>query len=137
MFSPLQRGGVAGAGTNAAPACLQVTAPCGTVPAGAPTGAFVRESRSIVQLQKNQGHEVGGGAYPGNFSVSLWGAGDKTGHLLAERMNDERPSLSFYELEVFIRNETAPGQYILQAQYNTANPAAPATFFQCADVTVL
>ena len=89
-----------------------------------------------MSLQKNQQHEAASG-YPGNFTVSLWGAGDKEGRLLGVRLDDQRPSLSFYDVEIFIRNETQPGAYILQAEYNTANPAAPATFFQCADVTVL
>jgi hypothetical protein len=105
-------------------------------PAGPPTGAFARDQRGTVQLQKNQQHEAATGS-PGNFTVSLWGPSSPNGEVISYRPDDTRPSLSMYELEVFIRNETKPGQYILQAVYNTANPAAPAQFFQCADITVL
>ena len=69
--------------------------------------------------------------------MHLWGAGDKVGELISFRPNDNRPSLSMYELEIFIRNETVPGAYILQATYNTDNSAAPAQFFQCADIEVV
>ena len=117
--------------------CLQTSAPCGTSTAGAPTGAFTRESRALVQLQKNAGHEAATGN-PGNFTLHLWAPGDQVGTFVGARENDNRPSLSFYELEIFVRNSTKPGNYILQATYNTANPAAPfPAFYQCADVQVL
>ena len=137
VFSPLQRGGATGADGVAAPVCLQTSAPCGTLPAGAPTGVFLRESRAVVTLQKNADHTAATGN-PGNFTLHLWGAGDKVGTFIGARENDDRPSLAVYELEVYVRNATVPGNYVLQATYNTNNAAAPfPAFYQCADVQVL
>ena len=73
-LSPLQRGGIAGAEQPAAAACLQVTGPCGSAPAGNPEVAWIAGDAHHLDLLKNQDHfPTGAGAVAGNFSAFLWG----------------------------------------------------------------
>lgn len=72
---------------------------------------------------------------PGNFTIGPIINGEP-GPILATVEDTSAPSLTYYSTELTVPSMARPGLYVLQVKYNTNNPQAPPTFYQCADVEV-
>nr|KAG5698608.1 hypothetical protein BaRGS_027119 [Batillaria attramentaria] len=86
-----------------------------------------------VVFQKNLDHFDS--ASPGYWSVSI---GKESGTLkeLFRTADTATPSLTVYSANITIPEQTGKNM-VIQTQYVTKNPKAPAAFYQCADVAVI
>ena len=145
-----------GANQAAANVCFNTQYPCGNTVRGKPSAAYFRGQNAfvsvsytyvytftslpavchstILQILKNLDHY--NPAAPGNFSAYLI-ASDNSRYLLGTLPDTSAPSLTVYQMEVSILSSLAAGNYTLQSVYITDNTAAPAAFYQCADVQLL
>jgi hypothetical protein len=87
-----------------------------------------------IVFQKNLDHF--NSASPGNFMVSI-GKTDTGSMSMLYKVDDSNTK----SLHLYIPNITIPDSFkgdnaVLQVMYNTNNPNAPATFYQCADIYV-
>lgn len=114
--------------------CILLTGPCGGKPNQPPNTMYRSMSNITVTFQKNLDHWVK--ATPGHFSVTLWWSSGKMMELTTVPDMGE-PSLTLYQASAMLPKEAIRGQYIIQVQYVTMNPQAPAVFYQCADVMIM
>ncbi|XP_033753956.1 uncharacterized protein LOC117337207 [Pecten maximus] len=134
MLSPPQRGSMIGINKAGANDCILTTARCGGRPAGHPVMGLKIGSNFTVTFQKNLDHYDK--ATPGAFHVSIGQERQGTQMKVLTTVPDAgEPSLTLYSVNVTIPSDLVSRQiYVLQTSYVTNNKAAPAVFYQCADV---
>ncbi|XP_064597527.1 uncharacterized protein LOC135463985 [Liolophura sinensis] len=86
-----------------------------------------------VTLQKNLNHWVS--STPGYFTVGVASSAFENYKELARIPDNGEAALTLYTANVNIPM-SMQGQAIIQAQYVTKNPNAPAIFYQCSDVNI-
>ncbi|XP_048728234.1 uncharacterized protein LOC125646122 [Ostrea edulis] len=132
LISPAQRGSLAGINKAGNDNCFQVKGPCGKMPPSK-DGVIIRPGQTLsVTFQKNLDHFLG--SSPGNFTVAFGSVSDGKFQLLTTIPDQGEKSLTLYTAVVKI--PLVKGNYAIQVTYNTNNPGAPPSFYQCADVVV-
>ncbi|KAH3854029.1 uncharacterized protein LOC127875445 isoform X2 [Dreissena polymorpha] len=139
LVFPQQRGNVTGLDAAAAPDCYRVTGPCGGMDTAGHVRTVFQEGDMVsITYQKNAGHWVA--ATPGYFAISLIKLSNHGGTLSAPQELKRREDKNEPNLTIFSDAVQLPagvhGHHIIQVTYVTNNPAAPAVFYQCADVTI-
>merc|ERR1712012_234075 len=137
LISPPQRGSMEGLNKGGSDDCILLKPPCGGRDRPQhPIGLGAGENFTVT-FQKNLDHF--NASTPGYFSVSLLaleGRNHTVGHEVYKTEDTSAPSLSLYSANITIPHEHR-GHMILQAQYVTKNPKAPAVFYQCSDVNII
>ncbi|XP_065191975.1 uncharacterized protein LOC135823069 [Sycon ciliatum] len=133
LLAPHQRGSSAGFNTPGADNCGLTASPCGGRPLGRPSVALPSGEKVNITIQKNLNHF--NADKPGHFLVS-YGSDEKMQAIgMTPDTNTSSPWI--YELSVEIPRTEKHEMGIMQVQYVTSNPNAPAVFYQCADVAVV
>ena len=124
-------------GINAAAAkdCALLTGPCGKRPAEDPIVTLSIGHNVSVIFQKNLNHFDA--AKPGAFVVSISKSAPILKFVPLLTVKDTNStSLTLYTESVKIPENYEGDNAVLQDKYVTDNPAAPAVFYQCADVGI-
>ncbi|XP_078333218.1 uncharacterized protein LOC111100524 [Crassostrea virginica] len=132
LISPTQRGSLAGINKEGNDNCFQIKGPCGKLPPSK-DGVIIRPGQTLsVTFQKNLDHFLS--SSPGNFTVAIGSVATEKFQVLATIADKGEKSLTLYTAQVKI--PLVKGNYAIQVTYNTNNPGAPASFYQCADVMI-
>jgi len=135
LFNPHQRGTMDGTNKKGASDCALVSpGPCGGRAVESPVLIAKAGTNFTVVFQKNLDHWYSD--EPGNFTVSLATSVGGDFDELATVADSAAPSLSFFLAEVALPL-TAVKHGVLQVVYYPNNPAAPDTFYQCADFSIM
>ncbi|XP_069106332.1 uncharacterized protein [Argopecten irradians] len=137
LLSPAQRGSLQGINKKAAGNCILLKPPCGGRPRQDNRTVDFRVGQEYeVVIQKNLDHYKDGS--PGFFEILLIEESSESSKSLVKIPDQGEPSLTVYFQTIVIPAVQWSGQdTVLQVVYRTNNPAAPAAFYQCADVRIV
>ncbi|XP_077980598.1 uncharacterized protein LOC144435835 [Glandiceps talaboti] len=137
LISPPQRGSMQGLNKAGSDDCILTNGPCGGRMKMTPQQGVRLNANYTVTWQKNLDHY--NQAMPGQFIVSIGGNDSSQQEFiqLHKQADDSQPSLTLYSFNVTMPKSVPYMVGVIQIQYVTDNPQAPAVFYQCSDVFLM